>query len=206
MTESKPKTPKKRKPRRSKGSVFQRPRKRGGYYPGYSIRWTDAWGERHRAFGGMTRDAAEALLRKRLDGVDIAKRTGARPLRLLALDDIKQQLLDHWRATLTPSTLAGRAGFVTRTAEHFGTKPMAHITSGEVSQWLNRLKLKDGLKAASIRHYAAVLSSAYSYAIHAGFAETNPVKGVPLPKADKREVPFITDEQRRNLYAHMAPA
>lgn len=203
MTESEQKTPKKRKPRRSKGSVFQRKRKRGGFYPGFSIRWTDAWGERHREFGGMSRDAAEALLRKRLDGVDISKRTGARPLRLVSFADIKEELLKHWRAALTPSTLAGRAGFVERTAKHFGAKPMAHVTGGEVSHWLTHLKLKDGLKAATIRHHAAILSSAYSYAIRAGFAETNPVKGVPLPKADKREVPFITDEQRRNLYAHM---
>jgi integrase len=206
MTKTAKTTPKKRKPRRSKGSVFQRKRKRGGVYPGFYIRWTDAWGERHLEFGGMNRDAAEGLLRKRLDGVDISKRTGARPLRLVSFADIKDQLLKHWTATLTPSTLAGRAGFVDRTAEHFGAKPLAHISGGEVSHWLNHLKLKDGLKAATIRHYAAVLSSAYSYAIQAGFAETNPVKGVPLPKADKREVPFITDEQRRNLYAHMPAA
>lgn len=194
-----------RRRRNSAGSVERLPRPNGrGNFPGWYIRYVDAWGVRHREKGGNTKEAAQALLRKRLDEKDIAKRTGERPVQFAPFSTIKDRLVAHWRANLTPATLRGRSGIIEKVVEHFGDKPIAHVTSADVSHWLTGLRLEgDGRKAATIRHYAAVLSSIFEFCIELGVADRNPARGLKLPKADRRQVRYITDEQRRNLYSHM---
>lgn len=53
----------KRRSRRSEGSVERITRPDGTRHPGWYIRYTDAWGKRHREKGGRTKTAALALRR-----------------------------------------------------------------------------------------------------------------------------------------------
>jgi integrase len=193
--------------RRRRGSqvVFRRKRRNGTFYEGWWIRTTDALGERHLEWGGDTKEAAKELLRKRLSEKYDARRTGERPVGNVTLASLKDDVLAHWRATLTPSTVSGRTGLLANAATYFGERAMKTVTTADIDRLLTKYRLKDAKKAATIRHYAAVLSSAWEFAIQNRAAATNPCRGLKLPRADRRAVPFITDEQRRALYAHTPP-
>jgi integrase len=82
---------------------------------------------------------------------------------------------------------------------------MKTITTADIDRLLTTFRLKKNRKAATVRHYAAVLSSAWEFAIQQRAAVKNPCRGVKLPRADRRAVPYITDEQRRALYMHTPP-
>jgi integrase len=194
--------PKKRK-RRGSQLVFRRKRANGTFYDGWWIRTTDGFGDRHLEWGGDTKDAAQQLLRKRQSERYEGRRTGERPVGHVAFKDIENDVLEHWRATLTPSTVAGRKGLLKQTSAYFGDRAMKTITTADVNRLLVKFRLKDNKKAATVRHYAAVLSSAWEYAIANRAAATNVCRGLDLPRADRRAVPYITDEQRRGFYARV---
>ena len=205
MTKTKTKTKTKKRKKRGTQAVFRRKRTNGTFYDGWWIRPTDAFGERHLEWGGETKEAAKDLLRKRQSEKYAARRTGERPVGHVAFKDIEKDLLDHWRATLTPSTVAGRKGLLKQTSAYFGDRAMKTITTADVNRLLVKFRLQDNKKAATVRHYAAVLSSAWEYAIANRAAAVNVCRGLDLPRADRRAVPYITDEQRRALYAHTPP-
>jgi hypothetical protein len=73
----------KRAPRGSK-VVFRRERKDGPEYPGYYVRWVDAAGTRHQAFGGRTHSAAQVFLRAKQDERDRHLLSGEPPVMLAA--------------------------------------------------------------------------------------------------------------------------
>jgi len=193
--------PKKRK-RRGSQLVFRRKRANGTFYDGWWIRTTDGFGERHMEWGGDTAEAAKDLLRKRQSERYEGRRTGARPVGHVAFKDIENDVLEHWRATLTPSTVAGRKGLLKYTSAYFGDRAMKTITTADVNRLLVKFRLKDNKKAATVRHYAAVLSSAWEFAVKNRAAAANVCRGLDLPRADRRAVPYITDEQRRAFYMH----
>ncbi len=192
-----------RKPRRSKGSVFRRTRADGTQYPGWYIRWTDAAGKRQQAFGGRTKDAAEALLRKKLDEKDLHNRTGTRPPEDVSLKDFLPQLLRQMRATLQPITVRNRKGFLERAAEHFGNRPMSRVNHAHVIAFFNDLRLERGLAASSLKNHKTTLSAAFVAAIHAGAAATNPVRGLQLPKPDEKPIPHLTPDELHTIYDAM---
>ena len=189
--------------RASFGSVYRKPKRGGGFYPGYYVRYTDAWGKRCEEKGGRTKTAANALLRKRADEKDRARNHGERRIERITLDELRPRLFQHWEATLRPTTVSGRRGFIKTAAEHFADRPLVSITQGDVQQFLDGLRHRKGLKAGTVRHHAAVLSSAFEYAVQVHATRANPTKGVKLPKAQRKERPYLTDEQRRSIYAHM---
>ena len=195
----------KKRKRRGSQLVFRRKRSNGTYYDGWWIRATDAFGDRHLEWGGDTKDAATDLLRKRLSEKYEARRSGERPVGHVTFADLETDILKHWSATLTPSTVAGRKGLLSQTAKYFGERAMKTITAADIDRLLTKLRLTDHKKPATIRHYAAVLSSAWEFAIQNRAAAMNPCRGLKLPRADRRAVPYITDEQRRALYMHTPP-
>ncbi len=156
------------KKRRRFGSVFRRKRSNGTLYSGFYVRYTDAWGGRHQEYGGRNKSEAEAYLRKKGTERDAARLSGERQVGNVTLEALAPALLRHWEATLRPATVAGRRGFIRDAAKHFGKRALASITTGDVQQLLDTFSRRKGLRAATTRHHAAVLSSAFQYAVTVG--------------------------------------
>jgi len=192
-----------RKARRSKGSVYRKKRENGTLYDGWFIRWADAWGKRRSEFGGRTKDAAEGLLRKRLDEKDASRRTGSREPRLVSLKDFMPQLLRHMTAVQNPVTVRNRKGFLKEAAEKFGNRPMSRISTADLMDWFVELRLERGLAASSLRNHKTTLSAAWKYAVEVGAAATNPVLAMKLARPDPSPIPYMTDEELDRLIAGM---
>lgn len=191
------------KPRKGRGEamVFRRKRPDGTLFPGWYVRWTDARGTRKLAKGGRTRTAAEKLLRNRLNERDEIRATGKPPVRATTFEDFLPVLERHWRATVQPTTLAGRIGFIRKTAKHFGRKPLMHVLPADVQTWLDRIRADENLKASTIHTWKGALSSAFRLAEKLGYAHVNPVRGAKLPKADEKPIRRLTPEDLDRLYA-----
>ena len=192
-----------KKRRRAAGSVFRRKRSAGGYYDGWYVRYTDAFATRRLEYGGRSKDTAEAYLRERLTEKDHARLTGQRPVEDVTFADFAPELLAHWKQALRPTTYNGRKGLVRDFGEAFKGVAMTRITTGDVQRFLDHARESRDLKPATIRQHAAIISAAFKYAITQRVARENPCQGLHLPRIQRVQRPYLTDEQRRHVYAHM---
>ncbi len=185
--------------------IFRRKRPDGTLYEGWYVRWTDGVGKRCLAFGGRTRTAAEAFLRKKHDERDNVRIRGERPVQKQSLEDFLPTLENRWQATASRNTFRSRIGFVRKTAKQFGTKPMSQVTQADLHVWLTDLKHRENLQASTIRHAATTLTAVFRLALEMGRAHTNPARGMRLPKADEKPIPRLTSDDVARLYAAMPP-
>lgn len=185
--------------------IFRRARPDGTEYDGWYVRWTDGFGKRHLAFGGRTKTAAEAFLRKKHDERDRVRIRGERPIELQSLEDFLPTLEAHWRATTEPATVNSRLGFIRKTAKHFGRKPMAHISQADLVAWLTELRTEKNLMPSTLRACSISLSAAFAHAVDLGRAHANPVLGIrgKLPKPHEKPIPRLTPDEIERIYAAM---
>ena len=183
--------------------VFKRRRPDGSEYDGWYVRWTDGVGKRHLAFGGRTNALAQAFLRKKHDERDRQRVRGERPVEMQSLKDFLPTLEKRWSTSVERNTFRGRIGFVRKTADHFGTKPMAHVTQADCIAWLTEIRHSEGLKASTVRTWATALSAAFRLAVEMGRAHANPAVAMKLPKPDEKPIPRLTGDEVARLYAAM---
>ena len=115
---------------------------------------------------------------------------------------------EHARAggrSTTAGTSAGNrsqafGGRTKDAAEHFGTKPMSHVTTADVAAFFTSLRRERGLAPSSPRNHKPTLSAAFTLAIECGAAVTNPVPCVKLPKVDVKPIPHLTAEEVQAAY------
>ena len=119
--------------------------------------------------------------------------------------------LDKWIAeymtgTVRESTLRGYKRYVESYIKPaLGNKPMAFITTAEIQKFYNNLKKNgriknqhiygEGLAASTVNSIHCVLHEALEMAVKAHIISKNPTNGTTVPKAMKKEMQVLTDEQ-----------
>lgn len=83
----------------------------------------------------------------------------------------------------------------------FGDIPCADLTAGRINAFINK-KLADGLSASYVRDIFTVFKTMLKYAQEEyGFRLS--LKNVTLPKAERKQVEKISDEQQKKLVAYL---
>lgn len=82
-------------------------------------------------------------------------------------------------------------------AENFGEKLVEEISSDEIHNWLENLKIEYGI--TNRRNFRKVLSRIFSYAKPKGYCTANPIREVKVIKPDRRRPPIFTADQVQKL-------
>ena len=82
-----------------------------------------------------------------------------------------------------------------RFEESFGDRPISSITSDEIWNWINKLDVGNQTK----KHFKAVLSNLFNYAIGFGIIKTSPITKAMKWKVAKSENVTLTNEQVRRI-------
>ena len=184
-------------------------RRRGNRKRDGSTKWQARW--RHpsdprvrveRTFQ-TKRDAERWLARQEAsadDGSYIDPRRSDRPFA-----EVFAAWRSSWAGRLQPQTTA-RYEQVWR--EHlepgFGTRKTNSITHEAVQRYVDGLR-DAGVKPGTVRKVHAVLSAAFTEAIRLGVVHSNPCRHVRLPRADRREMLFLSAPEVRALADAIEP-
>jgi site-specific recombinase XerD len=82
--------------------------------------------------------------------------------------------------------------------------PLAKITFEGLSQWVALLSAGD-LGPSGIRQSVFVLSAALDHAVRSGRIRANPARGLGLPRVQRRDYIFLTNDQLHELAAATGP-
>ena len=119
--------------------------------------------------------------------------------------------LDKWiseymTGTVRESTLRGYKKYVESYIKPaLGEKPIAFLTTAQIQKFYNNLKNNgriknqhiygEGLAASTVNSIHCVLHEALEMAVKAHIISKNPTNGTTVPKAMKKEMQVLTDEQ-----------
>ena len=119
--------------------------------------------------------------------------------------------LDKWiseymTGTVRESTLRGYKRYVESYIKPaLGEKPIAFLTTAQIQKFYNNLKKNgriknhhiygEGLAASTVNSIHCVLHEALEMAVKAHIISKNPTNGTTVPKAMKKEMQVLTDEQ-----------
>lgn len=87
-------------------------------------------------------------------------------------------------------------------AANYSETPIEKCTTPIIRSWLAGMASED-YSPRSLRRKRTALSSFYRYLIYIGVAETNPTRGIPLPKLPGR-LPVFADEKSISQLTHTA--
>lgn len=183
---------KKGRSRRGEGSVFER---RGRWVACITVRRPD--GKPGRVIGyAATRDLALLELenlRKQHGGTVAPKNASSMTLAEFSAEWLRQM-------PVAPATLNLRKLSLDKHILPFlGCRPVAAIKSFDVGVWLGNIKDRGG-RTQQIA--MSTLSSLFKRAIELKIVSTNPVVGIPRPKAKPKKIrPFTADEVSKILDA-----
>ena len=77
----------------------------------------------------------------------------------------------------------------------FANRPAASVESGEIEEWLHRLKLAPG----SVNSYRRILVLLFNYAVKRGYSATNPVQSIDRVREKETEPEILTVEELNSL-------
>jgi len=180
----------------------------------YYVRYTD-WrtGKRRDLFDGRTKKDAKTLLGDLERRAWEEKHLGRNRIREQSLRDFLQVLLPQLRAVLAGNTYAVSKAHLEEIAEHFGDTSMSRVTRADVGAWIakvraeprGRWKRKEKkIAPLTLDRIAGNARRAWNLAAEAGVAaaaESNPWRGLALPKIHQRSVPYISPGSLLRLYA-----
>lgn len=109
---------------------------------------------------------------------------------------------ERWMGTVVHLKPKTRVGYESLLRNHvsptFGAVPIGRIEQLEVRDWVARLT-KEGLSPSRIRQAYQVLSAMLKAAVASGYLARTPCIGIKLPRANKREMRFLTAEEVERL-------
>ena len=84
------------------------------------------------------------------------------------------------------------AKFRLRLSPKFGTRPLASITTAELSDFLHSLLTVEKLCAATVNRYRSVLRALFAYAVESGVLERNPATPLRLLRENNQRIRFLS--------------
>jgi integrase len=114
---------------------------------------------------------------------------------------------EWWETTsnLRPSTRARDEAYLrSLILPGFGTHTLAAIGQLDVRRWVADLEAR-GLAPATVRKAYTILGKSLRAAVDAGLIPRTPVRSVPLPQDERREMPFLTPAQIAQLAGAIHP-
>lgn len=180
-----------------KPEPYRRPERPGEWW----IRWTEPGPDgkpvRRTRCAGKDKAAAQRLLDGKLADLERRRLGFGRKVTLasFAATDLAPVL----RARLRPRSYEAVAARVLTAAAHFGDRPVGGITRQDAEGFLGSLDVAP----LTVRNYRAALAVAWKVAIDRKAAHDNPWRGVSVPRAQERAVPFLDESQLRRVYAAM---
>jgi integrase len=116
------------------------------------------------------------------------------------LKEYLERWLVHYKATArSPSTLAQVEWACGRITSELGTIPLNRLTALTIQNFLDR-RLREGLKAKSVKHLRDALRNALNRAVEWRIIKESPMKGVRLPALRQTDPPFWTAEQLATFF------
>lgn len=180
---------------RSRGTIGPRKGR-----PGYWIRYRDERGIRRMTRGGDTLAEAELRLRLLIERVDDLRSGRIRAITLAEF--LADELLPLLAGRLAPKSYESFRGRALRAARHFGARLVSDVTRAEAADYLGSIRAAP----LTIVAHRAALSSTWRHAIERRAATVNPWLGLPVPRAQQRAVPYLTEEQLGTLYLRTPPS
>lgn len=172
-------------------------RKDGRYVGKFIAEYADNGKAQYHYVYGKTYEEAES---KVLIGREIATRYLSG--RYITVGKVYQEWLNAVVNRVKESTLANYQNkFEKHILPEFGDIPCADLTAGRINAFINK-KLADGLSASYVRDIFTVFKTMLKYAQEEyGFRLS--LKNVTLPKAERKQVEKISDEQQKKLVAYL---
>jgi len=116
-------------------------------------------------------------------------------------------LKDWWATTtnLRPSSRARDESYMKKHVEpRFGDVPLAKISQLDVRAWVADLN-KEGLKPATVRLIYQIVSRAMDAAVDGGMIPLSPCRNISLPRIERGEPRFLTQEEVHAIAAAVDP-
>lgn len=172
-------------------------RKDGRYVGKFIAEYADNGKAQYHYVYGKTYEEAE---NKVLIGREIASRFLS--CRYITVGKVYREWLNAVVNRVKESTLANyKNKFEKHILPEFGDIPCADLTAGRINAFINK-KLADGLSASYVRDIFTVFKTMLKYAQEEyGFRLS--LKNVTLPKAERKQVEKISDEQQKKLVAYL---
>ena len=172
-------------------------RKDGRYVGKFITEYADNGKAQYHYVYGKTYEEAE---NKVLIGREIATRYLSG--RYITVSKVYREWLNAVVNRVKESTLANYQNkFEKHILPEFGDIPCADLTTGRINAFINK-KLADGLSASYVRDIFTVFKTMLKYAQEEyGFRLS--LKNVTLPKAERKQVEKISDEQQKKLVAYL---
>lgn len=172
-------------------------RKDGRYMGKFVTGYGDDRKAQYQYVYGKTYEEAE---NKALIGREIASRFLSG--RYITVRKVYAEWLNAVVNCVKESTLANyKNKFEKHILPEFGDVPCADLTAGRINAFINK-KLADGLSASYVRDIFTVFKTMLKYAQEEyGFRLS--LKNVTLPKAEKKQVEKISDEQQKKLVLYL---
>lgn len=172
-------------------------RKDGRYVGKFIAEYADNGKAQYHYVYGKTYEEAE---NKVLIGREIATRFLS--CRYITVGKVYREWLNAVVNRVKESTLANyKNKFEKHILPEFGDVPCADLTAGRINAFINK-KLADGLSASYVRDIFTVFKTMLKYAQEEyGFRLS--LKNVTLPKAERKQVEKISDEQQKKLVSYL---
>lgn len=115
-------------------------------------------------------------------------------------------LADYCQVALKPVTVKEYRGYLDKyLVPSFGNMRMSAIRPEHVQQHVSRLVREGRLASKSIRNQMTPLRRMFTVAQQWGYADSNPAKGIALPRRERKEMAFLTAIQMRGLIEATEP-
>lgn len=172
-------------------------RKDGRYVGKFIAEYADNGKAQYHYVYGKTYEEAE---NKAMIGREIALRFLSG--RYITVRKVYAEWLNAVINRVKESTLANyKNKFEKHILHEFGDVPCADLTAGRINTFINK-KLADGLSASYVRDIFTVFKTMLKYAQEEyGFRLS--LKNVTLPKAEKKQIEKISDEQQKKLVSYL---
>jgi len=107
---------------------------------------------------------------------------------------------DYCEVALKPVTVKEYRGYIDKyLSPEFGRTKMTAIRPEQVQQYVSSLVRENRLSPKSIRNQIVPLRRMFTIAQQWGYVNSNPARGIALPRQGRKEMSFLTPEQMRLL-------
>ncbi|MCH7583817.1 MAG: site-specific integrase [Acidobacteria bacterium] len=173
------------------------------HYGKWQVLYRDPTG-RERSAGSFTLKADAQRARKKAEHEAEIGAWIDPELRSLPLSDWSEQWMIT-RSGLKPKTLEGYDSLLrSRVLPMFGAVRLRDLRTIDIEAWIAAM-VSEGLSASRVRQAHQVLSAVLKSAVRSRMIMSNPAEGVSLPKAQLREMLFLTPEEVERLAEAINP-
>lgn len=190
------------------GSVYEKRRADGTWYPGWFVRFVEG-GRRVERSGFASKDAAETYLAARRLERSEGRALGMPDLRRISVQELHDEFISWSKEHRRPNTLKSQKTLLGAFVAHaaLAKRDAVSIRSDDVLQWLAAMR-RDRKWSPSTQHAAlTAVAAMYRYATENNVVRVSPTQGIRwrLPRVDVQEPPYIPPDELRVIYAAMPP-